>query len=413
MIILLPIILVQLLSTYFFLERHWDTVSRRLAISLANDIELLLNLEENNTKAQKILQVRMQPVETNWQNLPSTAKPFGYPALKKELNNRFPYPFYVTNAGEDTLAIYIKKPDQIWLFSANHKRLYSITVYLYVLISTIMAVILATIAVLFSRNQIRPIRSLAKAMIQFGKTNHVVPLKPSGAREIQLAATAFNRMQQRIKNQVEERTFMLAGISHDLRTPIARMKLELAMLPDETAGNFKLDLREMEHLINSYIEFVEAGQHHQKEEISLIDLLEESIQDVPQSNRDKIQLLAKESISVKLDRKATKRCFLNILLNACRYGNKVEVYVQRKKNYCRICFHNDGESIPLTDQEKIFQPFYSADGSHQQGAGLGLAICKDIIERHNGIIYVNNNFRTDGATICIELPLKAYPKTHV
>ena len=404
LIILLPIILVQLLSTYFFLERHWDTVSRRLATSLANDIEVLMIMEPTQSeRLQKTLNVRMQRVEISWDNLPSTSKPFGYPALKKELQNRFNIPFYVTNSGKDNLVIYLQTEKGIYSFTVNHKRLYSITVYLYILISSLTAILLAAIAILFTRNQIRPIRGLAKAMMQFGRTYQVVPLKPSGAREIQLATAAFNRMQQRIKNQVEERTFMLAGISHDLRTPIARMKLELSMLPKETSKNFQADLGEMEQLISSYIQFVEAGKHAEKQQVDLKELLQQAISDTVGENTCKVNLKDDSNVLLYVEEGSIKRCFINILSNACRYGQLVEVNVLKQRDCVVLRFYNDGQPIPEAEQEKIFQPFYSSDASHQQGAGLGLAICKDIIERHGGKIYVDNTLQPNGTTIVVEL----------
>ena len=399
MIIVTPMILVQVISTYVFYDRHWDLITRRLSGAVAGELAFVVELlaEEPSIEGDEPIfdmsrrhfwaELTYRPGDI----LPNeTLVPSGLleEKLTRELNQRLSFPHRLdARTIERHVKISVQLPNGVLDFVTTRDRLFSSTTYVFLMWMVGSSLILFAVAVVFMRNQIRPIRRLAAAADSFGKGSDAPGFKPEGAAEVRLAASAFIRMRDRIQRQISQRTEMLAGVSHDLRTPLTRMRLQLAMMAGgEDAEALRQDIAEMEQMLEGYLAFARGEGTEQAQPIDLARLLREVTNDARHTGR-RIVLRAEEPLTVTLRPNAFKRALTNLVQNACRYGKSVEVAARLTHGQLEVTIDDDGPGIPPEKRADVFKPFFRLEASRNPmtgGVGLGLTIARDIVLGHGG-----------------------------
>lgn len=424
LILVLPTILVQLVTTYIFYSRHWESVSGWMANSLAGEIALLVH-EINSASpakkqelimfADKLMHIRTSLEKASAESQFIRSGKEVSPLFFDALGNRLNLPFSLGLQNNDTLlVIRVKMENELLTMHVTRKRLVSATTYIFIFWMTGTALLLLAIAVIFLRNQIRPITRLAEVVDAFGKGLDVPGFKPQGADEVRRAGHAFLHMKHRIERQITARMEMLAGISHDLRTPLTRLKLQLAMLgpkEQEAAADMQRDVTDMEYMISEYLDFVRGeGQ----EEPVLVNVKEcvENILERYKSQGHAIPIDMEENVSevnAFLRPQVFLRALTNIIDNAIRYGKKdCRLLLCRRRQHLDICVDDSGPGIPKDDRDQVFRPFVRLDRSrneHTGGVGLGLTIARDIIHAHGGDILLQDNPSGTGLRVVLRLPL--------
>ena len=400
LIILSPLVLLQIVSTWVFYDRHYDTITKRLTQGLAGDIAAAIFIMDRNPSPLERRQAFRMAERAMWleltfeegASLPVAAgeRPSGYVnrKLERALKERFGYPFYIDNLShQGKIEIHIQRHNGVLKVLVTNERLFSSTTYIFIFWMVGTSVVLFGVAVIFMRNQVKPIRRLALAAESFGKGRDVEGYTPEGATEVRQAAAAFLRMRERIKRQIRQRTEMLAGVSHDLRTPLTRMKLQLAMLGSATEiADLKSDVSEMERMVEGYLAFARGEGAEQPEETDLSVLLSEVVAQMRREGSP-IDLHVEETIVMPLQREAIRRCFTNLIANAQRYGEQVTITAGRRGGAIEINFDDDGPGIPEDRREEVFKPFSRLDPSRNPetgGVGLGLTIARDVVRNHGG-----------------------------
>ena len=408
LILVLPIIFAQSIATYIFYNRHWFSVSKNMSYSLANDIQVAFNLERNYFKLTERRQIYSNL------NLSVTALPFKITSdikdfhdqdsdfLYNALKRKFDLPIQIEFIDHHNyIKIEIFQDDTVYSFIADSKRVDNPTTYIFIMWMTGASLIFLLLAIIFARNQIRPIIKLARAADRFGRGQQYTSLKPEGASEIRKASTAFLKMKERIERQISHRTEMLAGISHDLRTPLTRMRLQIALNPDMAV--MTQDIKDMEDMINAYLDFARGDMKEHGKIISLDKFIKNIATQYKNLTVEKIPNI---KLLLKID--AMKRCFQNLFDNAFKYANKAIVTSRIVDDELFIEVHDDGPGIPIEKREEVFKPFYRLESSRNKdtgGVGLGLAITRDLISTHGGIISLAKSELLSGLKVIIILPL--------
>ncbi|MBJ26209.1 MAG: two-component sensor histidine kinase [Alphaproteobacteria bacterium] len=406
LILLVPLVLLQCVVAYIFYERHWDTISRRLALGIAGDIVYVmreLQQEDNNLKRRWILETarKEMQIDINMEDdaiLPNVAPELSSRIIDRVLHaaiaERLYFPFHIdTRRTDGKLSIRIQLQNEVMNVLTPRKRLDSSTTYIFVLWMVGTSLIVAALAILFLRNQIRPIRRLADAADAFGKGQDAKNFKPSGAREIRQAANAFVKMRARIRRYIDQRTEMLAGVSHDLRTPLTRMKLQLAMLEITNKEESRIkeisdDIAEMEHMIDEYLSFARGQEGEVPVDTNLNDMLQLLVE-VAKKSGTNIKYIDGGPILIPIRPKAMKRCLTNLIENAAHFGNDVRITSKRSNIMIEILIEDNGPGVPNDQKEAVFKPFYQINTARSPnigGAGLGLAIARDVARGHGGDI---------------------------
>lgn len=400
LIILLPLVLLQIVSSWIFYDRHYDQITRRLSQALAGDIGAVVQMmreaddEQQREKVYEFawrrlwLRVRMLDTDT----LTEPSRPWIPTILDEKLTNalaeRLDQPFAIdTHSLPRDVWIEVDLGDEVLYVLVPRERLFSETSYIFIMWMVGTSILLFVVAFLFMRNQVKPIRRLAQVSEMFGKGIDVSDFKPEGATEVRQASIAFLRMRERIRRQIEQRTTMLAGVSHDLRTPLTRMKLELALLGggDEVEA-LKHDVTQMERMIEGYLAFARGEGTEQPRPLDLGDLLD---QVAGQARREggRIDLHVEERLPAVLRREAMRRCLANLINNAQRYGGRVTVTAGRRREGIEVLVDDDGPGIPPDKREEVFKPFFRLERSRNPetgGTGLGLTIARDVVRSHGG-----------------------------
>lgn len=419
LIIVMPLILLQVVATAIFFETHWDTVTRRLANGVAGDVAVILEHmraypgEENQTwiirRARNLmeLEVSVEPGAILQNREQQTYDGMMEAALAKSLRERVRRPFVMdTDATDRELRIRIQLTDSVVDVLAPRKRLFSSTTYVFVIWMIGTSLILFAVAMVFMRNQVRPIRRLAHAAKAFGIDREVPRFKPEGATEVREAAIAFMEMRDRIKRHVQQRTDMLSGVSHDLRTPLTRMKLEVAMLGDgEAAQALNEDILEMEHMIEGYLAFARGEGREEPAETDLRDFLADII--ARNQRGGALDLHVEGDIRLPLKRVAFRRAVTNLVANALRYAEHVSIRAGLRRQSVEITIDDDGPGIPDDQLAEVFKPFVRLDQSRNPetgGVGLGLTIARDIVRGHGGDIELTRSPQ-GGLRARIRLPM--------
>lgn len=399
LIIVLPVALMQVAVTWAFFEQHWQTTTARLSESVAGDVAMVVALYEragpsgfDEIAATAFettgLSVDLREAET----LPDSRRTGFFRvldrtlrrALSARLDNAFwfdttRYPEYVdirVAAGEDVLR-----------FIAVRDRVFATTGHIFVIWLFLASLLLTTVAILFIRNQVKPIRQLAEAAEAFGRGQEVERFKPAGAREVRQAALAFMDMSGRLKRHMEQRTQLLAGVSHDLRTPLTRLRLQLALMPEsEEREAARRDLADMEAALEEYLAFARGQAGEEPSQVDLALLCEGLADDAAREGVD-LQLDVEEGLSVHGRENALKRAFANLVQNAAHHAETVTLTARRSGARAELCIDDDGPGIPAEAREEAFRPFNRLDESrnaNRTGVGLGLAIARDTVRAHGG-----------------------------
>jgi two-component system osmolarity sensor histidine kinase EnvZ len=313
--------------------------------------------------------------------------------LSKEITKRIGRPFWIDTVGQSNYVdIRIKVDEAIFRIITRRSRTYASNSEIFLLWMIGTSLVLLTVAIVFLRNQIRPIQQLAEAAQSFGMGRDVPDFRPRGAIEVQRASLAFLQMRERIERHVEQRTAMLAGVSHDLRTMLTRFKLQLAMLGDDPqVKELQNDVNEMQHMLEDYVAFVRGDGGEVSVETDVGAMLE----DIRHRTADfPVSLEAPPNLVVAVKPNAFKRCVSNLVSNAARFATRVDIRVERDDKYLRIAVDDDGPGIPEDMRDDVFRPFFRLDDARNQdtgGTGLGLAIARDIARSHGGDIRLGDS----------------------
>ncbi len=418
-IIIAPMVLLQSVVTFVFLERHWQTVTHRLSTVTVQNIEMLIDLYEQNPKnaanivtlAENDLGLRIRFAAG--EDLPQArSKPFFDlldSTLSDELNKRVKRPFWLDTVGRsDFVDIRVKLEDAVMHILARRSQTYASNSHIFIVWMLGTSLVLLTVAILFLRNQIKPILRLADAADSFGKGRPPpVDFKPRGAREVRQAAHAFIEMRDRIERHVEQRTVMLAGVSHDLRTVLTRFKLQLAMFEESPELDaMRADVDEMQAMLEDYMAFAKGDSG---EAIGRADIGEILNEVKAQAHGDKtIDIEVKgEPLVVPIRRHAFKRAVANLVNNAARFADHVSVSAAKQNGSLTIEVDDNGPGIPEDEREHVFRPFYRVDRARNQDSGstgLGLAIARDIARIHGGDIALDQS-RLGGLKAVLKVPV--------
>ncbi len=316
--------------------------------------------------------------------------------LSKQIRRRVARPYWIDTLGRSgyvDVRVKVAK-GVVFRFLTEQNRAYASNTHIFILWMVGSAVVLLGVAIVFLRNQIRPIQQLAEAAHSFGMGRDVPDFRPRGASEVQSASRAVLRMKERIERHVEQRTAMLAGVSHDLRTILTRFKLQLAFLDDDDqVRELRSDVDEMQHMLEDYLAFVRGDGGEGTVETNVLDVLVKIRQDAESSGRE-ITVEADPAVAVRAKPNAFKRCIGNLVNNACRFGRVVRVRAEASERTITVSVEDDGPGVPRELREDVFRPFFRIDDARNQdegGTGLGLAIALDIARSHGGDIMLGDS----------------------
>jgi two-component system osmolarity sensor histidine kinase EnvZ len=425
LILILPLVILQLTTAYIFYERHWSAVERTLSSSAAANITLLVNEYERLRISEGVekslaytrqlasaMGVGVTPVAAA-SATPATGKgrrefPIFYQHLAHEIDA--PIGLHRT-ADNDRVEVTVALDPQALSFTFDRKRLASSTTYIFILWMVGTALILVAIAILFLRNQIRPIVQLARAAEQFGLGQDVENFRPRGASEVRRAGRAFLIMADRVRRAVGSRTEMLAGISHDLRTPLTRMKLEIEMakLDAKTRDALSADIEEMRHMIDEYLDFARGDVGEVAQRVDIGVFLAELVEPYQRQGKAVTFLPPDASLGLMLRPNAMRRCLQNIIDNALRYGKNATLSTEISVAFLRIKLRDEGPGIPEEKQQDVFRPFLRLESSRNSktgGVGLGLSIARDIAQSHGGEVTLENIRAENGRILGLEVTLR-------
>jgi len=402
LIIIVPMVVLQSVVAFVFMERHWNTVTRRLSAAVTQDIAALIEIykvypqDPDKTQIRRIaaerlgLQVDFLPVT---EMPPIGPKPFFSlldQALSEELRKQIGRPFWIDTVGKSALVeVRIQLDDAVLRVFARRNAAYASNSEIFLLWMVGTSLVLLTVAILFLRNQIRPILRLSEAVESFGKGRDVPNFRPRGAREVRRAASAFIEMKSRVERTIDQRTTMLAGVSHDLRTVLTRFKLELALIGESPeAEAMKRDVDEMERMLEAYLAFARGDTGEQSSATDMEAFLEELKADAERHGH-KATVVFHGYPVVTVRPHAFKRCLGNLVSNAARHAVSIAITGHRDHRWLTVTVDDDGPGIPQHLREDVFKPFLRLDDARNQdegGTGLGLAIARDIARSHGGDI---------------------------
>jgi two-component system, OmpR family, osmolarity sensor histidine kinase EnvZ len=407
LIIILPMVIAQSVVAFMFMERHWDLVTKYLASAVTQEIATLIDVYKtypqgaDRSQLRRIAQDRLGLVvdflpET--QLPPPGPKPFFSDldeALSDQIRKQIGLPFWIDTVGRSSIVeIRIKLDDTVMRVFARRADVYDPNSWIFLVWMVATSLIVLTVAILFLRNQIRPIVRLADAAEAFGKGREALNFRPRGAREVRRAAAAFLEMKARIERAMEQRTTMLAGVSHDLRTVLTRFKLELALLGDGAEIDaIKKDVDEMARMLEAYLSFARGDTGEQSAPTDMAALLEELRTDM-ERNGHQVSVAFYGPPQVTVRPAAFKRCVGNLVSNAARFARNVSITGHRDHRWLTMTVDDDGPGIPAKLREEVFKPFLRLDDARNQdegGTGLGLAIARDIARSHGGDIALGDS----------------------
>jgi two-component system osmolarity sensor histidine kinase EnvZ len=407
LIIIVPMVVLQSVVAFVFMERHWNTVTRHLSAAVVQDIAALIDIyrvypqDRDRTQLRRIAQERLGLVVDFLpvgDMPPPGPKPFFSlldQTLSVQLSQQIGKPFWIDTVGRSSLVeIRIKLDDAVMRIFARRSAAYASNSEIFIFWMLGTSSILLIVAVLFLRNQIKPILRLADAAESFGKGRDQPDFRPRGAREVRRAAQAFFEMKSRIERSIEQRTAMLAGVSHDLRTILTRFKLELALIGDiPELEAMRKDVDEMNAMLEAYLAFARGDAGEQAQPTDMEAALEELRGDAERHGHAATVVFHGHPM-VTVKPAAFKRCLANLVSNAARYADTIAITGHRDHRYLSVTVDDDGPGIPPGMREEVFKPFLRLDDSRNQdegGTGLGLAIARDIARSHGGDIMLGDS----------------------
>jgi two-component system osmolarity sensor histidine kinase EnvZ len=407
LIIITPMVVLQSVVAFVFMEQHWNTVTRRLSAAVTQDIAAVIDMRKDLPRDGDYAELRriaQQRLGLQVDFLPATelppvgSKPFFSlldQALSEEVRKQIGRPFWIDTVGRSNLVeIRIALDDAVMRVFARRSAAYASNSEIFLLWMVGTSLVLITVAILFLRNQIRPILRLADAIESFGKGRDVPNFRPRGAQEVRRAASAFIEMKSRVERTIEQRTTMLAGVSHDLRTVLTRFKLELALIgegPEVEA--MKRDIDEMSRMLEAYLAFARGDAGEPAEPTDMSAFLAELKADTERDGHaTTVEFHGFPVVTVRPN--AFKRCLANLVSNAARFAAAIAITGHRDHRYMTITVDDDGPGIPPHLRDDVFKPFLRLDDARNQdegGSGLGLAIARDIARSHGGDIMLGDS----------------------
>ncbi|MEM0898757.1 MAG: ATP-binding protein [Pseudomonadota bacterium] len=420
-IIIAPMVLLQSVVAFVFMERHWQTVTQRLSTAVTRDIAAIIEVMETwpqDADFAQITAIAQDQLALNIAVLPGGQLPAPAPkpffsildeVLSEEITKQIGRPFWINTVGNSNLVeVRIQLEDTVLRVFARRSQTYASNTHIFLLWMVGTSFFLLVIAVSFLRNQIRPIQRLAEAAEGFGKGRSPADtFRPRGAIEVRRAGLAFIQMKERIENQIDQRTTMLSGVSHDLRTILTRFKLQLALAersPDIEA--LEKDVTDMQSMLEGYMDFAKSDVGETTGLVDLEELIERAEKSAAlQGRKLTATLIGRPDIVVQ--QVAFKRMLDNIVSNAIRYASSIEMVITNSKGELTIVVEDDGPGIPKKHRDEVFRPFYRLDEARNldaSGTGLGLSIALDIAKRHGGDITLDDS-AYGGLKVEVQIPL--------
>ena len=418
LIIIAPILLLQIILTIVFFDSLWIKTNKGLTKSVAAEINTIIEVYNDKTANKNFEFVKnlfelslIQEINIlKDQSLPFYDSTFVYSLydqlmdeeLAKEI--KFPY-WYNTRANKDYVDIRIQINKNVLQFIVHKSRVRNSSARIFILWITIPSILLLMISILFLRNQVRPFSILADSAEKFGKGQYVPELKPSGAVEVRKAIIEFEKMKRRILRHISQRTAMLSGISHDLKTPLTRLKLQIEIMnKNHSLDKIKDDVIEMEKMIAEYLDYSSSQEVGASSKFDLSNLMTEIVH---KFNNKNITLKCPDKIYLTGKKQLVKRCVYNLIDNAIKYAGNANVIVKKGTNDISIIVEDDGPGVPDHEKDRILRPFYKLDKSRTMvdgSVGLGLSIVQDIINSHGGKIKINDNSKNKGLKVILSFP---------
>jgi len=407
LIIVMPMVILQSVIAFVFLERHWELVTRRLSEAVTRDISGVIEI------------INKYPQDANYETLTALASekfglsvsllpdgPLPPPApkpffslldrtLSQEVTRLIGKPFWIDTIGRSGLVeIRIKLEGRVLRVFARRSKTYASNSHIFILWMVGTSLVLLTVAIIFLRNQIRPIQRLAAAAESFGKGRPIGEFRPSGAREVRRASESFLEMRRRIERQIDQRTTMLAGVSHDLRTILTRFQLQLALIGDDAeTKDLKRDVDEMQAMLQAYLDFARGDSEERAEATDISTMLDDLTREAL-LNRCAATFTFDGVTDATVRPNAFKRCLSNLVINACRHAEQIEITGLHRDGWLTVHVDDNGPGIPPEEHENVFRPFLRLDEARNQdsgGTGLGLAIARDISRVHGGDISLSSS----------------------
>ena len=417
LIVAVPVLVIQLIITIVFFDSLWIKTNQGMTRALVNEVKTFIEVYNNdNYDKNEITNLFSVYQDLNIEYVEDKEFNYRYDerwfspldrTLRRELKSRFGLEKFWFNTinYKELVDLRIKYQDGYFKFLIPRDRLTSSSARIFGLWITVPAFIMVIISLIFLKNQTRPITALAKAAEKFGKGEEIEEFKPSGASEIRQAGLEFDRMRKRILRHLNQRSEMLSGISHDLRTPLTRMKLQTAFIKDENISNKLVDdINEMEKMLNEYLQFTSSNYLEKDELFNISELI---IQIIEKYNNKNISKDIIERVYFNGRKNLINRCINNLIDNALKYGKKINVELTKKNTNIFIKIEDDGPGIPKKEYENVFKPFYKIDkgrGEKKSSVGLGLSIASDIIRSHGGNIKLEKS-KLKGLEVRIFFPV--------
>ena len=416
-IVVTPIILLQIIITVVFFDSLWIKANKGMTRSLVGEIVTLLDVYKNPDVGVKQTIINLYNQNFDFvialkenELLPQKKTERWYSpmdrSLRRELKPAFGnFYWFDTTSYKEVVEIRIKYQNGFLQIFFPKNKISPSSARIFALWITLPGFLLIMLAIIFLKNQTRPIVNLAKAAESFGKGEFIKEFRPSGAKEIRQAAYEFDKMRKRITIQLHQRSEMLSGISHDLRTPLTRLKLQLSFLKQQDlAKKMSDDIEEMERMLNEYLEFARFQKNEETETANLNDVI---VKIVEKYKDEKININLEENLTINMRLNSFKRCLMNLIDNGLSYGKKVEIFTKKSLSNIIIFVDDDGPGIPEKEHQNVMKPFYRIDksrGQNKTGVGLGLSIANDIIRAHGGSISLEKS-ALNGLRVKISLPL--------
>lgn len=422
-IIIAPMVLLQSVVAFVFMERHWQTVTQRLSKAVTADISAIVDILEtypHDDEYSHIIRIARDRLDLNIAVLPpdpfpaAAAKPFFSildDVLRAEIAAQLGRPFWIDTVGDSDLLeirIRLENPEAVLRVFARRNSAYASNSHIFLVWMVGTSLVLLLIAIGFLRNQIRPIQQLADAAESFGKgRNMPVDFRLRGAREVRQAGLAFMQMRDRIERQMQQRTAMLTGVSHDLRTILTRFKLQLALV-GETSGveELQADVDEMQRMLQGYLDFARGEAGEAVEAISVAELLERHQSEADVKDRQ-LEIVCPPELAIRARPSALARLVANIVTNAFRHSDRLLIRATASTDWATITFDDNGPGIPPESREDVFKPFFRLDQARnldEAGTGLGLSIARDIARNHGGDINLHDS-TLGGLQVIVRMPL--------
>ncbi|WP_275783864.1 ATP-binding protein [Pararhizobium gei] len=407
LIVIIPMVLLQSVVAFVFMERHWQLVTQRLSAAVTNDIAAVIDLIEampssDEATITRVARQRLNlniSIEPDEELPPPRPKPFFEildQILSEEISDTIRRPFWIDTVGDSNLVeIRIKLgPERILRVYARRGQAYASNTHIFIVWMVGASLVLLAIAILFLRGQIRPILALAKAAESFGKGQKIDEFSPRGAEEVRRAGLAFIQMRERIERQIEQRTAMLTGVSHDLRTILTRFKLQLALAGDSAdLENLNQDVEDMQSMLEGYLAFARGEAEEDVGDLKLHDLMNRLTLEAELHGKTVTTAIEGDD-NVRVRPNAFTRLVANLASNAYRYAQTVHIDARHSSKWLTITVDDDGPGIPERSREDVFKPFFRLDEARNldsSGTGLGLAIARDIARSHGGNVTLSDS----------------------